>query len=113
MSVRNTMLPVSLGTLAASSLSTSYAAINSSGLSQACAIIRIINNSNQDITISYDGTNDHDFVPKTTSVNLYFQSSSQPNNMVAKLAKGTVVYAKAAASGTGNVYVSGYYQKEG
>ncbi|HXB10859.1 MAG TPA: hypothetical protein VNZ45_02650 [Bacteroidia bacterium] len=92
------------------SSSTTFYAINSAGLTKPCSLIRIVNNSNQDMTISYDGTNAHDFCPKASEIQLPFQSNAQPNSNMALIAQGTVVYVKAASAGMGLVYLAGYYQ---
>lgn len=110
MSVRNTVNAVTLTSIAATSFTGSYQAINSSGLSNACFLVRIINNTNKDITISYDGVNDHDFLPTLTNLQLPLQSNSQPNNSIALMPKGTVVWVK-GAMGTGSAYLAAYYQQ--
>ena len=73
---------------------------------------RIINNSTDDVTVSYDGTNDHEYVPKATVVQLSFEANAQPNNFVSVLQIGTRVYVKGTA-GTGNIYLSGYFNPSG
>lgn len=109
MAVKNYVLAVPLTSLASSSFAGSYTAINSAGLPQACWMIRLTNNSDQDATISYDGTHDHEFIPKATSREFYAQASMQPNNFIANFAKGLVVYAKGTAGMAGSIYLSGYY----
>lgn len=105
----NLVSSIPLASVDSSTFDGTYKVINSSGLPNACFMIRIINNSNKDITISYDGTNNHDFVPTLTSLNLEFQANASPANYLAVLGQGVKVWAK-AASGTGLVYLSGYYQ---
>lgn len=77
------------------------------GLEEACFLVRIINNCDKDITISYDGANDNDFaVAKTVSRVTEIQLDFQLDNR--RLAKGTKIYVKGAV-GTGNIYLVGYY----
>jgi len=77
-------------------------------LSNACFLVRIINASTEDITISYDGTTNNEYVIAGTVAQLPFQSNSQPAAMVALMAQGTPFYVKGTA-GTGDIYIVGYY----
>lgn len=110
MAVKNSVFAVPLHSLASTGFSAAYAIINTGGLTQPCWMICLTNNSDEDATISYDGTNDHEFIPKGTSREFYAQASSQPNNFIANFPKGLVVYAKGSAGMAGSIYLSGYYQ---
>ncbi len=99
---------VTLTTIASSALTSSYQPINTNGLPEACFMIRINSSSSTLITLSYDGINDHEVVLPNQSVNLDFQSNSQPTAGFALMAKGTRVFVKGTA-GTGNIYLSAYY----
>jgi hypothetical protein len=109
MSVKSNVLPIALSSFNTTGLSSTYQAINSSGLGQACFFLRIVNDSNQDITVSFDGSSDHEFVQAGTIFELNCQSNHRPASGVANMAKGTKVYVK-GSSGTGLIYLSGYYQ---
>lgn len=111
MAVKNIVLPIPLTSTSAVFFDGTYKLINTAGLPEACFMIRIINDCNRDVTVSYDGVNDHDFVPTDTSIQLNFQTNSQPNNFIAKLAAGTKIYVKGVA-GIGNVLLAGYYQPQ-
>lgn len=100
---------IPLTNIASSTVSGTYQAINTSGLDHPCFLVRIINNSTQDVTISYDGTTDNDYLRTTESLPLNFQTNGRPSNNVANLPKGSKIYVKGTA-GTGNIYVAGYYQ---
>jgi hypothetical protein len=113
MAVKNIVLPIPLSSIASSGMSSSYQLLSATaGIPHSCIMIRIVNNSNKDVTLSYDGTNDHDYIPTMTSVLLEFQTNSQPQNQVCSLALGTKLYVKGTA-GTGSVYLSGFYQPQG
>lgn len=112
MSLKNNVAAIPLTSFNTSGLSTSYQVINTGGLAAPCFMIRIINNSNADITISYDGLTDNEFVPKTSSVNLNFQTNAQPQANASIMKKGTVLWVKGAGAGSGFVYVSGYYNPQ-
>jgi len=111
MAVRNTVNAVEVFFISSVVLEADeYQSINSQGLPFPCFLIRVINNSNKDVMISYDGVTDHDFIPMGQTLQLPFQSNSQPNGYVALMAKGTIVYVQGAA-GTGDIYLAAYYQK--
>jgi len=104
----NKIKALTLASFDSSGLSGTYQAINSGGLANPCVILRIINDSNQDVTVSYDGSTNNDYVRSGESLILNGQSNSLPNSFVANFAKGTVVYVK-GTSGTGSIYLAGYY----
>jgi hypothetical protein len=108
MAVKNQIAAVPLSTFASANVTGAYQAI-STALPNSCFLLRIINASNKDITISFDGINDGDYIVSGTNISLNGQTNSQPNNFIANWPIGTTVYAKGTA-GTGNVYVAGYYQ---
>ena len=109
MATTNVVKPIALTNIDSSTLSASYQAINASGLTFPCFEVIINNASNQDVTISLDGTHDHFYVVKATTLLIASQTNSRPNNFVADFAQGTIFYAKGTA-GTGNIYLSGLYQ---
>lgn len=110
MALKNALYPIPLTSIDSSTFTGSYQVVNTNGLPNPCFLIRIINNSDKDITVSYDGTNDHEFVPTKTSLQLPLQSNAQPTNWVSLIAQGTKIYVKGSV-GTGLVYLVGYYQK--
>lgn len=108
--MKNFILPIPLSSLNSSAIGASYVAINVGGLPKACSILRIINASSQAVTISYDGSIDHEYLASGATLQLDFQTNKQPNGQVALLRAGTTIYAKGTA-GTGFVAVVGYYQE--
>ncbi len=106
---KNVIQSATLATFNSASLTASYQAVNSSGLPAGCLLVRIVNAATTAITISYDGTTDHEFVGANSFVQLDLQSNSQPNGFVANMKKGTVIYVKGTA-GVGTIGVSAYYQ---
>ena len=84
-----------------------YDVVNA-GLSEACFLLRIINDSNRDLTISYDGVTAHDYVTAGSQMEINAQANSSLPGKVALFKKGLPVYVLAAA-GTGYVYIAGYY----
>lgn len=108
MAVKNQIQAIPLSTFASASVTASYQAINA-GLPNSVFLLRIINASNKDITISYDGVHDNDYIIAGTVLSINGQANAQPNNFLANWAQGTIVYVKGTA-GTGNVYIAGYFQ---
>lgn len=86
-----------------------YQPINPGGLPQACFLIRIVNNTDEEISISYDGTTGHDTLQANTYEQLNFQTNSNVYSSWALMPKGTVVYVEGDVA-TGNVYLVGYFQ---
>jgi hypothetical protein len=90
-----------------------YQPINSpNGLPNACFEIKIVNNSTKDVTVSYDGVTDHDYIPTVSGSRSVFQENASPASFVANMAQGTIVYVKATEAGTGFVYLTGYYSPQ-
>lgn len=111
---RSYVLPIPLTTVdSATFINNNFFVINAAGLTHPCFLLRIINNSNITILISYDGVNNHDILPPNDTLQLDFQTNSQPSGHMALLRKGTVIYAKrsAGAAGVGIIYLCGYYQE--
>jgi hypothetical protein len=80
------------------------------GIPRAIFLIRIINDSDQDVKVSYDGIDDHDMVIADGRLEINFQTNKQPRSHVALLPVGTKIYLHGPGQGgTGNIYISGYY----
>lgn len=105
---QNSVKPFVLKNILSSSITTSYAPINTDGFIQAPFFIRIINASNMAITVSYNGVDDNEYIPANGVFELPSQANAQPGAHVALFPKGTIVYVKGTA-GTGTIYLSGYY----
>jgi hypothetical protein len=113
MSVKNSVRPLALSSIDSATFTGAYQLLSpTSGISNPAFYIKIVNNSSVAVTVSYDGTNDHDFVRAGSDAPINFQTNSQPTNNNALLAQFTKIYVKAAA-GTGLVYISGWYQQSG
>ena len=73
-------------------------------------MLRITNESNTDVFISYDGVNEHEFLHADEKIEINFQTNSSPSGYVSKIKLGTVLYVSGVA-GVGLVYLAGYYNK--
>ncbi len=104
---------VQLSVLDASTINAlTFTAINPTGLSHSCFLLRIINASTTPVLISYNnGTNQHDYVGASTTSASVLQLPAQSNarnGVVGNFAKGLIV-SVAGTAGVGNIYLSGYY----
>src|SRR3990167_11239058 len=86
------------GSLSSASMTGTYQVLGSP-LSNAASIVKIVNNTDEDIDISIDGTNNHDFVP-AGSFWLYDVSSDTPGSTAIFMPQGTTYFVKGTA-GTG------------
>lgn len=94
-----------------SSLTSDYQSLNGTGFITSIRLLKMINNSTSDLTISYDGVNDNDIVPAGSAFILDLQANHETNSAYGMGAyggrKGQIVYGKGSA-GTGNFYIIGY-----
>lgn len=98
----------SLRSLAFGSISGTYAALGTP-TSHLMRIFKIVNNTNGDMTISFDGTTDNDFVPANSFVLYDFNANADENNEF-YLSLNTQVYVKGTAT-SGSVYAVTLYGK--
>lgn len=110
---KNIVKAIPLGTFDAAALTANYQPIYAGGLPHALSLLRIINKSDTDIVISYDGITDNDFITVGTTFILPAQMSSQPNNQVMQIPAGSMLSVRHdKVAGVGTIYVSGYYNPE-
>lgn len=110
MATKSSISALTMATFAGTSVSTAYQAMNAGGFAKSIIIFRLINNTNKNLTISYDGITANDFVVAGKEFELYLQTNFALNSGIAQMKKGTIVYIKSDAAGTGNAYLTGYYQ---
>lgn len=108
--MKSSIKQIPLLSINSTTLTGTYQAINIGGLPFACFLLRIINGGNTAITISYDGTNDHDAVFAASILSVQGLVSAVPNAPGGLFPAGTVVYAKGTAGASGTIAVAGYYQ---
>ena len=107
---KNVVYPLLLTSLDSSLVTANYAPINPLGFEGAAFFLKITNNSDESITISYDGINDHDFMVEFLVFALDTETNARPTSNVAHNPIAQNIYIKGTA-GTGTVYLSGFYQK--
>lgn len=108
MSSKNSVKAIPLTFIQSSVIDDTYSLIDANGLPNACFLLKIINNSNEDVTVSYDGDTDQEYVPKNTIATINAQTNAGPNSFVTLFPVGMGIYVKGTA-GTGDVYLAGYY----
>jgi hypothetical protein len=106
--MKNSIKVDTLASFNSTGLTGSLKIVNAAGFAGPVAILRIINDCNKAITISYDGSTNHDYLAAGATLHLNIQNNAAPNNYVAMLKKGSSVYVSGAA-GTGYIYIAAYY----
>ena len=101
--------PETLRSLAFGSISGSYAALGAA-LANPIIQLKIANDTDANILISYDGVNDHEFVSSNSFV-LFDVGTNKSIGDGLFLSEGDIIYVKqeVGAPTTGNVYMSAYY----
>lgn len=94
-----------------STLTTSYATLNTTGFGDDIKILKIYNGSTVGFDISYDGVTDHDYFPAGATIIIDLQTNHSDNSAYGAGTlygrKGQIIFGKGTA-GTGNLYISGY-----
>jgi len=99
-----------LRTLASGSMLTTYVAVGTA-MENALIKYRIVNETDANLTISFDGVTDHDRIPANTA---YIDDAALESGGSSRLAKGTTIYVKydlGAGPTTGDVFVTAIYNK--
>lgn len=104
--VKERILPEALRSRAASTFTGSYQTLGSP-LSNPSRIIKFTNNCSVDVTLSWDGVTDHEYIPAGSFL-LLDETSNAVSNSVLVAAAQTQMYVKGSA-GTGTMYLSTYY----
>lgn len=104
------LLPEALRTVAASGFTGSYQTFGTP-LAHQAALVKFVNNTSVTVTVSWNGTTDHDVYPMG-SFTIYDVTSNTQRENGLYIAKGTQFYVKAAA-GTGSIYLIVLYPAAG
>ena len=92
--------------ISSATLTGSYQVVGST-FANPIILLKIVNNSDQDIDVSYNGTTDHDIVP-ANGFTLYDFNANRYRTGGCQLKVGSGVYVKGSA-GTGTIYVVSFY----
>lgn len=107
-SLQQRLYPNPLSSINSASFTGSYQLLGTT-LPNACRIIKLTNNSNVAVTISWDGVTDHEILPAGSFV-LLDASANKENSGICEISQGTQFLVKGSA-GTGSVYLSSYFTK--
>jgi len=106
----NRILPIELLSYNTATCDGTYKVLTAS-LAQPCSELIVANDSDKDVTLSFDGgTTDHMYVKSGYSFPINAQEMAIAATGIAKIAKGTKISLKSAV-GTGLFHVSGWYSK--
>jgi hypothetical protein len=97
----------SLRSLSSASVTGTYQAVGTA-FGHPMRLVKMVNNSTQDVTVSFNGTTDNDYIP-ANSFALYDMTTNRSNaGGYFVFEVGTQVYIKGTA-GTGTFYVTAVY----
>lgn len=100
------ILPETLRSIDSATFTGAYQALGIP-LAHAPCLVKFVNNSNQLVTISWNGVTDHDIMP-SSSFSLYDITSNACREGGLYISKNTQFYVKGAA-GVGSVYLVVFY----
>lgn len=86
-----------------------YTLLNPLGLTHSCFLLRLVNDSNVGITISYDGAIAHDYIRAGSVLDLPGSLTLDETGKTGAWKKGTKVYISGLAGGVGFIFLTGYY----
>ena len=105
MASTNKIEPNIMHTFNSASLTGSYQLVLSGGFAFDLAVYKAYNGGNTDVTVSYDGVNDHDVIPAGGTFILDVQANKEGDK--AAWPKGRETWFKGTA-GIGTIYETGY-----
>jgi hypothetical protein len=104
MAYTNRILYESIRSIDSSTFTGSYQALGDPLAHSAC-IIKMVNNSDQLVTISIDGINDHDILPANSFFLYDYTSNTPPGAVSGEYADQGRQYLVKGSAGTGSVYL--------
>lgn len=105
MAAKNRAEPVVMHTFNCALLTGSYQVVSAGGFSKDLCVYKVYNASSQDVTISYNGTDDNDIIPAGGTFIFDIQANAEGNR--AGWPAGRELYVKGTAS-AGTLYETGY-----
>lgn len=110
--LQNRLIPLELATFSGASLTTSYQAMNPGGFERPVVLYRLLNQSANLCTISFDGSTDHDILLAAAvffTGNGEIDLSSNPSaTSYLFFPKGTEVFLKSTTSNAGSIFLATY-----
>lgn len=112
MSIQKKIKVNPISSLDSADILVTYQPINLIPLENGPFFIRIQNNSDEDVAISFDGTTDHEFITSSDIFELNALSGAWPMTQIPCWPKLLTVYARGSTAGTGRIYLSSYYMSQ-
>ena len=103
------IIPLALKSFDTTSLSASFQVVDAVGFIYPVSILKFINESDTDGTVSFDGITSHDFVLSDSQTEINFSALLGSTARGAQIAKKTKIHIK-GSMGTGLFYVVAYTQ---
>ena len=88
------IVPLELDHFDVSTITTDFQLVSDVGLSAPCSFLKIVNDSNVSIIISFNGINEHDYVILGKDTDIPCQTNSRGKNNKALLPKGIKIWVK-------------------
>lgn len=105
---QNSLKALPMVTVDAATLGAGFLPLNTPGFAHPVLYLRIINAATKDLTISFDGINNHDFIRSDREYFLPAQLNGVPNNHLSVFRQGTQIFGKCVGA-TGYIYIAAYY----
>jgi len=113
MTKKNAIYPLVLTSVDATAIAIdTWTYFDAEGIEGSCFLLRITNDSDADVFISYNGDDRHEFIAAGDTIDMNFQTNSSPSGHVSKVAKWTRLSVQGTAAQAGDVYLSGYYNAD-
>jgi len=113
MTQKNMVEPLVLTSVDATAIEIdTWTVFDEDGIEGACFFLRITNDSDADVFISYDGVDRHEYIAAGDTIDVNFQTNSSPSGKVSKVSMWTKIYVQGTAAQAGNVYLAGYYNRD-
>lgn len=108
---QNTVKAIPLTTILVASVPAAYTTAPQLTLPNPVFFLRIVNTTSNPVTISFDGTTDHEYVLSGQVFEINTQTNSLPNNKVCLFSARSTIFIKGAGGGPidAAVTISGYY----
>lgn len=97
------VLAETLRSLASSSISGTYQIVGTP-TSNPCRLVKFVNNSTEDITVSWDGINNHDYIP-AGGFSLYDLGTNRGNASPELNIRANTSFWVKGTAGAGNIYI--------
>jgi hypothetical protein len=108
MSYTSTVIyPMPLQSIDGSTISVTYSPLGGP-LPEEARILKIVNVSNQDVTVSWDGVHDHDYIPSDSFTIYDFTTNKSRDTQISVAQKGTQLYVKGPTS-TGFIFLVTFF----